>query len=109
MPQKSERVISSGDKLTVETVAAFARLIRKELSEASSTVVLEFPESVEMDITALQVLCSACKTASAEGKTIAYRGRLPELLQALAPVTGPKNSEPCSDSNISCFRQFEGV
>lgn len=109
MPHNNERVISSGDKLTIETAAAFARLIRKELSEASSTLVLEFSESVEMDITALQVLCSACKTATAEGKKIAYRGRLPELLQALTPVTGSKNSEPCSDSSISCFRQFEGV
>lgn len=108
MPQKSERVVSSGDKLTIETVAAFAQLIRKELSEAS-TVVLEFSESVELDITALQVLCSACKTASAEGKTIAYRGPLPKFLQELVTVTGPKNSEPSRDSGISCFRQFEGV
>ncbi len=108
MPEKRERVISSGDKLTIETVAAFAQLIRKELSEAS-TVVLEFSEGVEMDITALQLLCSACKTATAEGKKFAYRGPLPELLQELAPVTGPKNSESCNDGTISYFRQFEGV
>lgn len=105
--QDQEIVISSGDRLTIENINDLAHRIRVGLADASM-VVIDFQPNVELDITALQLLCSACKTASAEGKQIAYRGPLPELLLELAPITGTNNT-PCGVKNASCFRHFEGV
>ena len=103
-----EIVISSGDRLTIENISDLVQRIRAGLT-TSSTVVIDFKPNVEMDITAPQVLCSACKTASAIGKQFVYRGPLPELLLELAPVAGATNNAPCGDNGTSCFRQFEGA
>ncbi len=105
--QDEEIVISSGDRLTIENIADLVQRILAGLVGAS-TVVIDFKPNLEMDITALQVLCSACKTASAEGKQFVYRGPLPELLLELASVTESTNSAPRGDNGTSCFRQFEG-
>lgn len=105
--QDQEIVISSGDRLTIENITDLVQRIRVGLAGAS-TVVIDFQPNVLMDITALQVLCSACKTASAEGKQFTYRGPLPELLLELAPLTGTITA-PRGENATSCFRQFEGV
>ncbi len=107
--QDEEIVISSGDRLSIENIAEFVQSIRKGLAGAS-TVVIDFKPNVEMDITALQVLCSACKTASAEGQQFAYRGPLPALLQELVPGLGSMmTNEQREDNTISCFHQFQGA
>jgi anti-anti-sigma regulatory factor len=101
------RVIPSGDRLTVETIADFAERIRSGMAEAN-TVIIEFAENVELDITALQVFCSACRTASAAGKQFLYRGPLPETLLHLAATAGSERHDYCKTNNPSCFRQFGG-
>jgi len=106
--QNPERVIASGDKLTIETIADFARQIREGLAEAD-TVVIDFAENVEVDITALQIFCSACLTATAMNKNIVHRGMLPQSLQNLAAAAGSERKEHCKNNNISCFRQFGGM
>ncbi len=102
-----ERVISSGDRLTIETIADFVQQIRSGLGEAA-TVIVEFRENVEMDITALQVFCSACQTAAAAGKKFVYRGPLPQTLVHLAAVAGSERHDYCKIDNPSCFRKFGG-
>jgi hypothetical protein len=104
----NERVISSGDRLTIETIADFAQQIRNGLAEAT-TVVVEFGENVEMDITALQVFCSACQTAAAAGKKFMYRGPLPQTLLHLAAAAGSERHDHCKIDNLSCFRKFGGL
>ncbi len=103
-----ERVINSGDRLTIETIADFVQQIRSGLAEAA-TVVVEFRDNVEMDITALQVFCSACQTASAAGKKFLYRGPLPQTLLHLAAVAGSERHDHCKIDNPSCFRKFGGT
>jgi anti-anti-sigma regulatory factor len=103
-----ERVISSGDRLTIETIADFVQQIRRGLAEAT-TVVVEFGDNVEMDITALQVFCSACQTAAAAGKKFMYRGPLPQTLLHLAAVAGSERLDHCKIDNPSCFRKFGGT
>lgn len=104
----SERVIASGDRLTIETIEDFARQIREGLAEAS-TVVIEFADEVELDITALQVFCSACRTATALNKRFIHRGPLPQSLPSLAAAAGSERFEQCKSSSMSCFRQFGGM
>jgi len=106
--KQAECVINSGERLTIETIADFIGQIREGLSEAA-TVVIEFNPEVEMDITALQVFCSACKTATAEGKRCIHRGPPPQALLDLSTAAGAERHESCTNNNDSCFRQFEGV
>lgn len=101
------RVIPSGDRLTVETIADFAENIRRGLAEAN-TVIIEFAEDVDLDITALQVFCSACQTAAAAGKQFLYRGPLPDTLLHLAATAGSERHDYCKTNNPSCFRLFGG-
>ncbi len=106
--QSKEVVINSGPRLTIETTAAFAERIRNELAGAES-VVIEFDPEIEMDITALQVFCSACTTATNQGKRFMHRGPAPRALVALARAAGAERHDPCKNSNEFCFRQPEGV
>jgi len=105
--QGNECVISSGDRLTIDTIADFIGRIRTGLTEAS-TVVVEFNPEVEMDITALQVFCSACKTATAEGKRFIHRGSVPQALLDLSTAAGAERFGHCTNKNNACFRQFGG-
>jgi len=107
MEQTKECVINSGDRLTIETIADFIARIRTVMTEAT-TVVVEFQADVEIDITALQVFCSACKMATAEGKRFIHRGQAPQALLALSAAAGAERHEHCINKNIACFRQFGG-
>lgn len=104
---ETERIINSGDRLTIETIADFAQLISQGLKEVGS-VVIEFKPDVELDITALQVFCAACKKATAEGKKFIHRGPLPKALSELVQAVGAVRHEPCENDNNFCFCQFEG-
>jgi anti-anti-sigma regulatory factor len=103
----NERVIKSGDRLTIETIGDFAQQLRSGLAEAN-TVIIEFNETMEMDITALQIFCSACKTASAAGKNFLHRGPLPAAMLKLAAAAGSERHDHCAIDNNSCFRKFGG-
>lgn len=102
------RIVGSGEKLTIETTADFAQRIRKELTGAT-TVVVEFEPVVELDITALQVLCSACKTAAAEGKKFTHRGPIPQALVDLAGAVGSAHHAHCTQNNMTCFFSSEAI
>ena len=106
--QETELIISSGEKLTIETTAEFVELIRKGLAEAS-TIVIEFSPDLDLDITGLQVFCSACKAATALGKKFIHRGPLPKALRDLAAAVGSERHEHCANNNMSCFRKFGGI
>jgi hypothetical protein len=102
-----EIIINSGDRLTIETNGEFAQRIMQGLAEAG-TVIIEFEPDVELDITALQVFCSACTKATAEGKRFIHRGPVPRALLDLVESAGSERHEHCVNNNILCFRQFGG-
>ena len=106
-PQGIERVIGSGPRLTIETVADFTQRLRQELATAD-TLVIEFDPEVEMDITALQVLCSASATARAEGKRFIRRGAAPLALTDLMAAAGIQCRERCPKNSEPCFFTMEG-
>ena len=104
----NEWVISSGERLTIETITDYVQLIRTGLAEAD-TVILVFDPGVEMDITALQAFCSACRTAAGSGKQCIYRGPTPQALIELVAAVGADRHNSCGNHNESCFRQFGGA
>ncbi len=105
---KNARTVNSGDRLTIETIGDFAGQLRQSLSEGES-VFIEFQDDVELDITALQVLCSACRTAAATGKKIMCRGPLPDSLGRLAATAGSERHDHCKINSTSCFRKLGGL
>jgi anti-anti-sigma regulatory factor len=102
-----ETVINGGKQLTIETISDFTRLIRDALAE-NTTVVVEFEPDLEVDITALQVFCSACKTASAQGKKFIHRGPPPQALIDLSIAAGIQDRKHCMNGDAPCFHMFGG-
>jgi ABC-type transporter Mla MlaB component len=104
----NETTINSGERLTIETIGDFAALLRQSLGE-KDTVFIEFDKNVELDITALQVLCSACQTAAAAGKKVMCHGPLPDSLRQLAATAGSERHDHCKIDSTSCFRKLGGL
>lgn len=98
--QDNERVIRSGVRLAIDSIADFLDLIRQALTKTTTTTIaIEFEPNMEMDITALQVFCSGCKSAAAQGKRFIHRGRLPQTLLALLAAAGAEHLKPCCNNN----------
>jgi len=105
---EGEIVIPSGAKLTIETSSEFLTLLREALAQAN-TVVVEFDPQVQVDVTALQLLCSACKSAAAVGKTFVRRGGQPETLSQLVAAAGGGCHGACKHNNSMCCSWFGGT
>lgn len=106
--ENGEIIVTSGDRLTIENAAEFSRIIREAL-EGSNNVALEFEPSVEMDLTGLQILCSACKSAAASGKTFSYNGPQPQALAAIIAGSGAERNAVCKHNNNSTCLWFGGA
>ncbi len=106
--ENGEIVISSGNRLTIENVGEFARLVREGL-EASQQVSVEFEPEIDIDITGIQVLCSACKTAAASGKTFSCSGPRSRALAEVIRACGAERHAVCTQNNNSTCRWFGGV
>lgn len=101
-------IVTSGARLTIENAAEFSRILREAL-EASRTVALEFEPEVEIDITGVQVLCSACKSAAESGKTFSYHGLRPQAMADIITSSGAERNSVCKHNNNSTCIWFGGV
>ena len=106
--ENGEIIITSGDRLTIETAADFSRIIREAL-EASNSVALEFEPAVEFDITGVQILCSACKSAAQSGKTFSFHGPQPQALAEIITSSGAERRAVCKYNNDSTCIWFGGA
>lgn len=106
--ENGEIVIISGDRLTIENAVDFARLVREAL-DAAKNVAVEFEAAVEMDITGVQILCSACKSAAAGGKTFSYHGPQPQALADIIIASGAERHAACKHNNDSTCIWFGGA
>ncbi len=101
-------LISSGDRLTIENAADFMRLLAEGF-EASQQVLLEFDPGVELDITALQLICSACRTAAARSRTFACRGPRPRSLEEIIEACGVRRHAACKQNMDLHCQWFGGL
>lgn len=106
--ENGEIIVTSGDRLTIETSAEFSRIVREAL-EASNKVAIEFDPSVEFDITGVQILCSACKSAAQNGKTFSYHGPQPQALADIISGCGAERHGVCKHNNNSNCFWFGGI
>jgi len=106
--ENGDIIIAVNDNLTIENAADFARLARESLGAAAS-VIVEFGESVAMDITGVQILCSACKSAAAGGKAFLCQGLLPQGLAEIITASGAERRAACKHYNDSNCIWFGGA
>jgi anti-anti-sigma regulatory factor len=106
--ENGEIIITSGDRLTIETAADFSRIIREAL-EASPNVSIEFEPAVEIDITGVQILCSACKSGANSGTTFSYCGPQPQALTDIITTCGAERHTVCKHNNDSTCIWFGGA
>ena len=106
--ENGEIIITSGDRLTVENAAVFLQLVREAL-EASASVAVEFEPEAEIDITGVQILCSACKSAAAGGKSFSYHGPQPQGLADTVSACGAERHAVCKHNNDSNCIWFGGA
>jgi len=106
--ETGEIIITSGDRLTIENAADFSRIVREAL-EASKNVALEFEAAVEIDITALQIICSACKSAAEIGSTFSCKGPKPQALADIIAGSGAERRAVCKHNNNSTCIWFGGT
>lgn len=105
--ENGEIIVTSGDRLTIENAAEFSRILREAL-EASKNVAIEFDPAVEIDITGVQLLCSACKSAAEGGRTFSYHGPQPEALAGIISSSGAERRAVCKHNNDSTCIWFGG-
>jgi len=106
--ENGEIIVTSGDRLTIENAADFARIVKDALSE-SQKVMIEFEPDVEIDITGMQILCAACKNAATGGKTFSYLGLQPNALADIIAASGAERHAVCKHNNDSTCIWFGGA
>jgi anti-anti-sigma regulatory factor len=106
--ENGEIVVTSGDRLTIENAAEFSRIV-KEALDATDIVAVEFEPEVEIDITGVQTLCSACKSAANSGKIFTYHGPQPQTLTDIIITCGAERSATCKHNNNHTCIWFGGA
>lgn len=106
--ENGEIIITSGSRLTIENAAEFTRITREAL-EASRNVAIEFEPDVDIDITGVQILCSACKSSAESDVTFSYHGLQPQALAEIIAMSGAERHAVCKHNNNSSCIWFGGT
>lgn len=94
--------------LNIEVVAELHRALGGAISEAPR-VVLDARQLEGLDITILQALCSACKTAAAAGCSLLFAGEAPSCIKSLNSGIGAHMGSPCRQNNNEPCILFGGA
>lgn len=106
--ENGDIIITSGDRLTIENASDFSRVVREALEE-SAVVSIQFEPDVEIDITGMQIICSACKSAAAGGRIFSFRGAAPPALSDIIRSSGAERHAACKYNNDSSCIWFGGA
>jgi anti-anti-sigma regulatory factor len=106
--ENGDIIITTGDRLTIETAADFSRIVREAL-EASKNVAVEFEPTLVIDITGVQILCSACKSSAQIGTVFSFHGPQPQGLAEIIASSGAGRYAVCKHNNNSTCMWFGGV
>ncbi len=100
---RDERTLQLEGDLTLLNAAELKRMLIKALINADA-VTIQFGDVQELDLSCLQLLCSAHRSAVRLNKQIRFEGSLPKILQETAEAAGYLRLTGCQlDSEKSCF------
>lgn len=105
--ENGEIIITSGDRLTIENAADFSRIVA-EAFESSKSVSIKFEPAMEIDITGVQIICSACKSAAQSGASFSFEGPEPQALVDIIVSSGAGRHAVCKHNNDSTCIWFGG-
>jgi anti-anti-sigma regulatory factor len=101
------RVTVSGS-VTIENSVDFRQALMAAFDQAA-WVALDIRRLDEADITAAQVICSACKTAAALERCLVAEGETPECLIDFGKSIGAPRGLACSQNNNESCNWFGGA
>ena len=84
-----------GETLTIETCAEFKQALSNAL-DAAPQVVLDAHQLQQVDITTLQLICSACRSASSRNSSITFGDFIPSCCETLRTVIGSNQHNHCN-------------
>lgn len=90
----------SGD-LTVRRIAEIKTQVQKTLA-AATDVSIEIGAEAECDMTVLQLLCAAHRTASRQGKTLRLCGEIPVQFKMIMDLGGFSRHIGCARDQSGC-------
>lgn len=85
------------------------RLAFMDVLDRAPQVSLDIRKLEEVDITAAQVICSACKTAAVLERSFVTVGKLPECLINLGKTIGAPQGVPCPQNHNEPCSWFGGA
>lgn len=94
----ADATVTMGGSLGIEDAAELHRALSEALADAP-LVVLDAQHLYVLDMTILQTLCSACKSAAAAGRTIRFEGGPPDCMKSLNREIGAHMGSPCPKNN----------
>lgn len=81
-------------KLTIARASELAASIGQSLAEEEHEVVLDLEKVTAVDVSFLQILCAAHRTARRDGKSLSVVAASPELLR-IVRTAGFERRQPC--------------
>lgn len=92
-----------GGDLTVRRIAELKAQVQQALATATRVAIAIAPES-ECDLTILQLLCAAHRTASRQAKSLQLCGEIPEQFKMIMHLAGFSRHVGCArDPSGSCL------
>lgn len=101
---KKNNLTLTGD-LSISRAANILSLLKESLQEGDEVRII-LHEISRVDLSCLQLLCSAHRTAATAGKVLTLAEPVPDLFRQLIRQTGFKRHKACalcSDTNCLCF------
>ncbi len=101
-------VLTMDGELTIQCADELKTVLIRSLDNVEH-VVLNFKEVTEMDLSCLQLFCSACRTSAGLNKRLTLTGNHPEAFKRAIRNAGYSCHICCVfDSNKSCLLMEEG-
>jgi anti-anti-sigma regulatory factor len=101
MSDNGERAtVVVGETLTIETCTEFKQALSNALDTARQ-VVLDAHQLKQVDIASLQLICSACRSASSRNRSFTFGDYIPSCCETLRTVIGANQINPCNHTE-SC-------
>lgn len=98
VPDGTSSTVTISGALKIEAAAELRQALVEALAEAPR-VVLDARQLDEMDMSILQTICSACKTAAARKQSFLFAGELPVCMATLNSGIGAYQASSCNHNN----------
>ena len=96
--------ISVNGRLTIDTCGEFQQTLTDALNGSTRRVALDMELLEEADLTALQLVCSACKTSTLLERCFVSWNDLPDCLVSIVNSLGVSNIAHChKNMNEQCI------